>query len=158
MRDSNTILVVVASIAALTGCASTKRISLASTEPASAAAIVRADWQMLGRKLSVEKIDGLQVRESSWQMPFITEAEIPPGVHTIEVSFNEGNIKSISNVVLRLDAQPSGTYQIHAAELPEGFWSELGKAFIGGTGRWTAWVVDTNTGQVVAGTPPPGGS
>jgi hypothetical protein len=144
------------SLVALDACASTKRISLPSAQAdAGEVAIVKADWEMLGRKLSIEKLDGAQVRESSWKMPFVTEAEMTQGVHTMEVSFAEGRSRSTSNAVVRFDAQPGHTYQIHAAEIPESFWSEVGKAFVGGRGSWTAWVVDASTGQVAGGRKPP---
>lgn len=108
---------------------------------------------MLGMKLSIERIDGLQVREFSWwHMPSITEAELPAGLHTVEVSFDiDTGTRSTSNVALRFDAQPNRTYQIHAAQIPQGFWSEFGKAMIGGEGTWTAWLVDTSSGEIVAG-------
>jgi hypothetical protein len=157
MRHWKTLLIFVGSAVALSACTTTKRVSLvpAGVGGAEQGAIVKADWETLGRKLSIEKIDGKQIREPSWQMPYITEAQISPGVHTIEVSFYEGSSRSTSNAVLKFYAQSAATYQIHAADIPQSFWAEFSKALVGGEGHWTAWAVDTKTGEVVAGRKPP---
>jgi hypothetical protein len=155
MRSWNTAIVSLLGFLTAVACTPTRRITVPPTQTAGGqgVAIVKTDWETLGMKLSIERIDGVQVREFSWwQMPSITEAKLPAGPHTVEVSFDVDTwTRSTSNAVVRFEAQPNRAYQIHAAQIPEGFWSEVGKAVIGGRGSWTAWVVDTSSGQVVGG-------
>jgi len=142
-------------VATQLGCAPTRMLRGYSgpARPPETVALVELHWAVFGWKLSLEKLDGVQVREFSWwHTPSITEVELIPGWHTLEVSFVfDTSKKSTTNAVVRFDAQAGQTYRLLAAEVPEGFWAEASRAVFGGQGRWTAWVVDTTTGQVVGG-------
>jgi hypothetical protein len=62
--------------------------------------------------------------------------------------------QSMTNAVVVFDAEPDKTYLLHVAIVEEGFWSELGKALVGGRGSYTAWIVDATTNETVAGREP----
>lgn len=98
-------------------------------------------------------VDGKRVEHGWFEEP-AEEAELLPGNHVLEVGFSRGNAWSTSHILLKLKAVQWGQYEIRAATVEEGFWSQVGKAAFGGSGEWTAWIVDLRTSVVVSGVEP----
>ena len=122
--------------------------------PPGGVAIVRGQWDVWGDGVvEIERIDGVPVGETDDVFKKQQVIEILPGLHAFEVSHRGGGM-SISNASVALDAQAGREYEIQATSIREGFWTELGRAYVGGTGSWMAWIVDASTGQVVSGVKP----
>src|SRR5439155_8068004 len=75
-----------------------------------------------------------------------------PGAHTLEVSYFNGSIKSINNSRLSFTCNAGGVYELHVAPVDEGFGRALAVG-AGGKGHWTAWIIDADTKEVLAGKP-----
>jgi hypothetical protein len=84
----------------------------------------------------------------------VYEAEVLPGPHIVEIACVSPEGWSISNVVLTFVAEPGHVYEIAGERVKSGFLSELKMHLGGGRGEWTAWLVDQQTGAVVAGKRP----
>jgi hypothetical protein len=97
---------------------------------------------------------------SAWfDEPRAGEVSVLPGLHTITVSYRRmsgGDLEeSTQDAVLSIVAEAGHIYEVQAQRIKKQGWEEIRHEFFGGWGSWTAWVIDTATGQVVAGRPPP---
>lgn len=139
----------------LTGCRTTGRhvqwyegTPLASTETA----LLKVQRGVFKESAIVEAIDGTSVRRGKKSvMNTAKEFELMPGTHSVEFSYvdTDGG-HSISNAVLSFACQAGEVYELHVALVNEGFRAALSKA-VGGNFKWTAWIVDTKTEEVMAG-------
>jgi len=68
------------------------------------------------------------------------------------VSYFNGPITSTSNARLSFTCKAGGVYELHVAPVDEGFRGAVAVG-AGGKGHWTAWIVDANTNEVLAGEP-----
>lgn len=105
-----------------------------------------------GDDAGIVRVDGVPINCGAGLK---AEVELEPGPHTLEIDYYSGGAVSTTNGSLSFDAQAGRVYQVRAAGLPRG--PEQGWL----QGRWTAWIVDLDTGAVIAGHPPetaPGGS
>jgi len=137
----------------LAACGGTQKIrgySAAAPPPEHVATLRTDGWS--GERTEVERIDGVPVRENAPAFGN-QEIELPAGMHTLEVSCPG----STRNFALSFDARPGGQYELQSTRVKDGFWSELWLHYAGGSSRWVAWIVDTRTGDVVAGFRPEDG-
>jgi len=137
----------------LVGCGGTQKIrgySAAGPPPEHVATLRTDGWS--GERTEVERIDGVPVRENAPAFGN-QEIELPAGIHTLEVS----RPGSTRNFALSFDAQAGGQYEVQSIRLKDGFWSEIWLHYAGGSSRWVAWIVDTKSGEVVAGFRPEDG-
>lgn len=107
-------------------------------------AVVSADSSAV-----IERFNGLPVEH---QRSMLTEIELVPGLHTLQVDYREAGAFSHGPTVVSLDAKPGHRYRVHAQRIYEPIWKG------GGTYRfhWTAWVENVATGEVVSGRKPRG--
>jgi hypothetical protein len=132
----------------LTACPGERvRVPGADPVPADQAAIVRG-VRTYGRAVLINAVDGVTLSGSVMKTQ---EVELAPGTHVLEIGYVDGTERSVTNARLVLDAKPGGRYQAGASGIHEGFFSEFGKGLVGGEGRWTAWIEDAKTREVVAG-------
>jgi hypothetical protein len=117
-------------------------------------AVLKVQWKLLEPSARIETIDGTPVEKGRAFAKNIKEAELLPGTHTLEVSYFNGSIRSINNATLTFTCKAGGIYELHVAPVDEG----VGRAFVvaaGGRGHWTAWIIDADTKEVLAGQPRP---
>jgi hypothetical protein len=115
-------------------------------------ALLKVQWSALGDSARIETIDGKPVEKGRLFALNIKEAELLPGEHTLEVSYFDGNIRSLSSMPLTFTCKAGALYELHVAPVDEGFKGSLYVA-AGGKGYWTAWIVDSDTHEVLAGNP-----
>ncbi len=115
-------------------------------------AVLKVQWKLLEPSARIETIDGAPVEKGRVFAKNIQEAELLPGMHTLEVSYFNGNIASINNSRLLFTCKAGGVYELHVAPLDEGFRGALAVG-AGGKGHWTAWIIDAETKEVLAGEP-----
>jgi hypothetical protein len=98
-----------------------------------------------GADAGIVRVDGVPIQSGAGLK---AEIELEPGAHTIEADYYQAGSVSTTTVRLSFDAQAGRVYQVRAASVPRS--PEQGLL----QGRWTAWIVDLDTGAVVAGNPP----
>lgn len=77
---------------------------------------------------------------------YVTKTAVRPGEHTITIVYvASGGIGGVRGAPIKVtfDAKPGRIYQVHGAEVAR-------PSFWGSGGRWTLWVEDTQTGEIVA--------
>ena len=132
----------------LAGCPGERvRVPGAAAVAEDQVAIVRG-VRTYGRAVFINSVDGVALSGSAMKTQ---EVELAPGRHALTIGYVDGYEHSVTDVSLVLDAKAGGRYQAGASGIHEGFWSEFGKSFAGGGGRWTAWIEDAKTSEVVAG-------
>jgi hypothetical protein len=115
-------------------------------------AVLEVQWNVIGDSARIETIDGKPVEKGRAFALNIKTAELLPGEHTLEVSYFNGSTKSINNIPLTFTCKAGGVYKLCVAPIDEGFGSSVAVA-AGGKGHWTAWIMDSNTKEVLAGMP-----
>jgi hypothetical protein len=115
-------------------------------------AVLKVQWHLAEPSARIETIDGAPVEKGRAFARNIREAELLPGVHTLEVSYFDGSIKSINNSRLCFTCKAGGVYELHVAPVDEGFGRALAVG-AGGKGHWTSWIIDADTKEVLAGKP-----
>lgn len=152
MKGSFVILVTVLLLVA-NGCNSTGPYLRCYPGPAretNEVAVLKVQREFANRTAHVKKIDE---EEFLKQYSYVNarEFELLPGSHTIEFSYTDGRGYSASNAVLTLSCVAGHVYELHVDRLYE----SMGKTFktltFGGTFYWTAWIIDAQTKDVVAG-------
>ena len=115
-------------------------------------AVLKVQWTRSGPSARIETIDGRPVEKGRAFAQNIQEAELLPGAHTLEVSYFNGPITSINNARLSFTCKAGGVYALHVAPVDEGF---RGAVTVGAGGKrhWTAWTIDADTKEVLAGEP-----
>jgi hypothetical protein len=68
------------------------------------------------------------------------------------VSYFNGGTTSISNIPLAFTCNAGGIYELHVAPIDEGLGGVVSVA-AGGQGHWTAWIMDADTKEILAGKP-----
>lgn len=139
---------------ALVACAETRSIrAYSGPELADAdVARLRCEYRVTDTMMSFEWVDDVRVRPWSWwYRPAVTDVRVTPGRHVVQVSFVQGSARSTQNVPLALQAEAGHTYEVHMAIRPESDLVNLRNAFLGGEGRWAAWIVDADDGAIVSG-------
>jgi hypothetical protein len=106
----------------------------------------------MGHSARIETIDGKPVEKGRVFALNIKEAELLPGEHTLEVSYFNGGTESVRNTPLVFTCKAGNVYELHVAPIDEGFGGAVALA-AGGRGHWTAWIIDANTKEVLAGQP-----
>lgn len=104
----------------------------------------------------VESIDSKPLNKGNRRTANTTkEIELLPGKHTLEVSYGDANMgRSLSNVVISFNFQPGRVYELRVAPVAPihpSFGAGLKRILIGERYLWTAWIVDLQTNEVVAG-------
>ena len=80
------------------------------------------------------------------------EIEMLPGTNTLQFSYQDDSLShSITNMTLTFYGQAGQIYELHVAPINDGFGKHLERDFFGGRFFWTAWIIDTQNGEVVAG-------
>jgi hypothetical protein len=115
-------------------------------------ALLKLQWTTSGNYARIESMDGKPVEKGRVFKLNIQEAELLPGQHTLEVSFFSDNVHSAGSIPLTFTCKAGGVYELHVAPIDEGFGNALAEA-AGGHGNWTAWIVDAETNEVLAGIP-----
>lgn len=115
-------------------------------------AVLKIQWKATGHSARIETIDGKPVEKGRAFALNIKQAELLPGEHTLEVSYFNGGTTSINNIPLVFTCKAGGVYELRVAPIDEGFGGALAVA-AGGRGRWTAWIMDSDTKEVLAGRP-----
>ena len=116
--------------------------------------VLKVQWKPMGHSARIETIDGKPVEKGRALALNIKEAELLPGEHTLEVSYFNGSTKSINNIRLVFTCKAGSVYELRVAPIDEGFGGTLAVA-VGGAGHWTAWIVDADTKELLAGKPRP---
>src|SRR5262245_57099679 len=101
----------------------------------------------------IVEVDGVRVQDGGAIWNRVSEVTVEPGQHLVRVSFKRGETTSTTLGVLLITAEAGKHYEIHAAEIVEGFSGTLKQAFTG-RGRWRTWAIDAETGAVIAGQKP----
>jgi hypothetical protein len=113
-------------------------------------AIVRAhyDDSMYGKHVTIHRVDG---KSAGW---FVSEVRLLPGPHVLDIGFSEtdfgGSRASTDPLSVTLTAESGHVYLVDVGYVREGGLGE--KVF--GPSKWTTWIRDESTQQIVAGTPP----
>jgi len=85
------------------------------------------------------------------------EIALLPGTYELSISYfcpgPNGDSQSTSDVLITLSAEAGKIYQLRAAHEEITFGKSLELELVGGKYAWTAWILDTGTGKVVAGRP-----
>jgi hypothetical protein len=115
-------------------------------------AVLKVQRKAMGDSARIETIDGKPVEKGRAFALNIKEAELLPGKHTSEVSYFNGGTTSINNIPLTFTCKAGGVYELRVAPIDEGFGSVVAVA-LGGRGHWTAWIIDAETNEVLAGKP-----
>jgi hypothetical protein len=138
------------------GCAgcttANKRLYEGPPRERAGVAVLKVQWKATGHSARIETIDGKPVEKGRAFALNIKEAELLPGEHTLEVSYFNGGTRSINNIPLAFTCKAGGVYELRVAPIDEGFGGTLAVA-VGGRGHWTAWIIDTDTKEVLAGKP-----
>jgi len=101
----------------------------------------------------IVEVDGVRVQEGGMIWDRVSEVTVEPGRHVLHVSFKRGETTATTLGVLMITAEAGKRYEVHAAEVLEGFGGALKQAFTG-RGRWRTWAIDAQTGEVIAGQKP----
>jgi hypothetical protein len=115
-------------------------------------AVLKIQWNPLGPSARIESINGKSLQKGRVFAVNLKQVELLPGTHTLEVSYFHGPASSINNATLTFTCKAGGLYELHAAPIDEGF----GRAFsvaVGGRGHWTAWIIDAESQEILAGEP-----
>jgi hypothetical protein len=117
-------------------------------------AVVKVQFEFFKPSARIESIDGRLIQSKGHWGPAVNikELELTPGTHTLEVSYFDGPIISISNASLTFNCKTGGVYELHVAPVDEGFARALAVG-AGGKGHWTAWIIDAETKEILAGKP-----
>jgi len=113
-------------------------------------AVLKIQWKLFEPSARIQSIDGRPVEKGRAFALNLKEVELLPGAHTLEVSYFDGNIRSTNNATLTFTCKAGGIYELHVAPVDEGFGHALAVG-AGGQGHWTAWIIDTDTVEVLAG-------
>ncbi|MEI6085002.1 MAG: hypothetical protein WCS70_11960 [Verrucomicrobiota bacterium] len=135
------------------GCATppaTMRLYDGPPQSRAATAVLKIQWN----HALIQSIDGTNIQKAHSSGLILKEVEVLPGTHTVAVRYWSGNgsVRSTHSIPLTFPAKAGGNYELFAAPIDEGFGTSFGMAF-GGTGRWTAWIIDAQTQKVLAGEP-----
>jgi hypothetical protein len=114
-------------------------------------ALVKAQFEFLGEVAQIKSVDGTQHGGTFWR-GYPHEVELLPGEHTMEVGYFNSGAESTSAIKLRFTCQAGHIYELHVAKIEKGFSHALNLA-LGGSGHYTAWIIDSNTKEVLAGIP-----
>ena len=108
-----------------------------------------------GINLMVDDIDGLPLNHGKWYVGNNTrEIELLPGRHYLMVSYDDSNGgRSMGDARIGFPAEAGKTYQMRGAPEEKSYGTEMRLAFLGGQFVWTLWILDVETGKVVAGEP-----
>jgi hypothetical protein len=137
---------------ALTGCASYHAQTYEGPpRGTNEVALLKAQFEFLGEKAQIKSVDETQHVGNDWK-GYPHEIELLPGEHTIEVGYHGGTAQSTSAIKLKFTCQAGHVYELHVAVVNEGFAHTVGLA-LGGSGHYTAWIIDSNTKEVLAGIP-----
>jgi len=112
-------------------------------------ALVKAQFEFMGEVAQIKSVDGTK-RSETWGYPH--EIELLPGEHTIGVGYYAAGAESTSAIKLTFTCQAGHVYELHVARINEGFSNTVGAA-LGGSGHYTAWIIDSDTKEVLAGKP-----
>jgi len=136
-----------------TGCTTSHmRLYDGATRTSAEVAVLKVQWKALHHSARIETIDGKNVEKGRLMSLNIKEAELLPGSHTLAVSYFSGNVQSSGNISLTFTCKAGGVYELHVAPIDEGFGNSVAVA-AGGQGHWTAWIIDAETREILAGNP-----
>jgi hypothetical protein len=141
-----------------TGCSTTGRhVQWYDGQPLSTNKIallkIQRDFDAIN--VLVEKINGEPLDKGRGAMGNNTrEIELLPGEYGLSVYYIDGNGgHSLSDTLINFYAEAGKIYQLRAAPEEVRFSKELKLATIGGRFTVTFWILDEETGKIVAGTP-----
>jgi hypothetical protein len=138
----------------LSGCASTYHVRWYDGPPRATneVALVKVQFEFMGEVAQVKSIDGTPHGTGKLRGGYPHELELPAGEHTIGVGYYAGMAESTSAIKLTFTCQAGHVYELHVARINEGFSNTVGVA-LGGSGHYTAWIIDSDTKEVLAGKP-----
>ena len=140
---------------ACTSCASKQRVKMypGADLPDRDLAVVTGEFDRNGMMVTLEQVDGVTVPGQGPIRGGVfsreTQALVTTGAHTVSIQFWSSNVHTLNPTDLRFSAEAGHVYEIRVGRAPgdtDTVWSRLLKATVGGTERWTAWVIDTTTG------------
>jgi len=151
-----TLLTQLALILLALGCAgcttANKRLYEGPPRERAEVAVLKVQWKATGHSARIETIDDQPVEKGRAFALNIKQAELLPGEHTLEVSYFNGPTTSINTIPLTFTCKAGGLYELRVAPIDEGFGGAVAVA-AGGRGHWTAWIMDADTKEVLAGKP-----
>jgi hypothetical protein len=107
-----------------------------------------------GPNVFVFSIDGTNISKG-FTVNNTKEVELLPGMHTLGLrficEFQDDIMSSVSNCLISFNCESGHVYDAYMSPFPTGkeFWNKIG--FWGGRFYLTAWIVDEQTEEVVAG-------
>jgi hypothetical protein len=100
----------------------------------------------------VDEIDGASIRKSKGPEFNNTETiELLPGNHQLSVAYIDTHGHSLSPAILSFKAEEGHFYKLYAASEKTKSAQGLGAILFGGKYYWTAWIIDSESNEVVAG-------
>ena len=155
MKSSLLTIMIVCFSLALTGCATTYvRWYDGPPRNRDEIAVLKAQYEMWGESAFVKSIDGTPLGKGKLRNANPHEIEFSPGEHTVEASYFTGLVQGISPIKLTFNGHTGRVCELRVAKVDEGF-SGTVRLALGGGGHYTAWIIDSETQEVVAGKPRP---
>jgi hypothetical protein len=100
----------------------------------------------------VDEIDGASIRKSKGPEFNNTETiELLPGKHQLSVAYMDTHGHSLSPAILSFKAEEGHLYMLYAASEKRKPDQGLGSILFGGKYYWTAWIIDSESNELVAG-------
>ena len=140
----------------LTGCSTGRQLRWYDGPPLprEQVAILKVQRAIFSESCPVEKIDGKRItRDRQFVRNNTRRIELLPGTHTLSVIFLDRPGHSTSNALLTATFKPGHTYELKAAQINESLGRTAWRHTFGGTYLWTAWILDSETKEIVAGRP-----
>ena len=100
----------------------------------------------------VDEIDGASIRKSKGPEFNNTETiELLPGKHQLSVAYMDTHGHSRFPAILSFKAEEGHLYKLYAASEKRKSAQGLGSILFGGKYYWTAWIIDSESNELVAG-------